>query len=318
MPPLLIGPEEVRELLSPAQCIELMDRAMRSLSEGRVQSPPRLVTRLEGGHFFLMPGTVSRGTVFGAKLVSLLPGNPDRKLPAVQGFVALFDSETGSPLALVDGAAITALRTAAASALATRELARRDASSHGVFGAGLLAREHVCSIASVREIREIRVWARKPERARAFCDRMAAETGLPVVTSGPEEAAACDIVSAVTNSPVPVLEGRWLSPGCHLNLVGAHDPAQREADSDAVASAAVYVDSLAGALKESGDILLPMAEGRIGKDALRGEIGQVLLGAVPGRSDETQITLYKSLGHVAQDLFAADFVYRHALESMAG
>lgn len=312
MPPLLIGPEEVRELLSMAECIEVMDQAMRTLSAGRVDAPARLVIPLDGGHFFLMPGSLADGPVFGAKLVSLLPGNPGSGLPAVQGTVALFDSKTGSPLAFIDGAAITALRTAAASALATRELARPDAASHGVFGAGLLAGEHIRAIACVRPIREVRVWARNPERAGAFCRRMAGETRLPVISATPEEAAACDIVTTVTNSPEPVLQGRWLLPGCHLNLVGAHDPAHREADSDAVAAAAIHVDSRAGALKESGDILVPLGEGRIGKEAIRGEIGQVLLGEVTGRRNGTQITLYKSLGHVAQDLYAAEAVLRRA------
>jgi ornithine cyclodeaminase len=316
--PVLIAASEVHELLPPADCVAVMDRAMRAISTGQFDAPARLVSPVGDGHFFTMPGSMTGGPVFGAKLVSLLPGNPENGLPAVQGLVVLFDQLTGSPLALVDGAAVTCLRTAAASALATRELAREDSASHGVFGAGALAEQHIRSIATVRDIKKTLVWARNPARARAFAARMSAETGMPVESAGHENAAACDVVTLVTNSPKPILEGRWLAPGCHINLVGAHRPEHREADSDTVAGAAVYVDSLDGALEEAGDILIPIAEGRIGESTIVGEIGQVLEGDVPGRQDAMQRTLYKSLGHVAQDLFAADFIFRQSWENRAG
>ena len=313
MAPLLIGAAEVRELLSLAECVPAMERAMRAVSTGGFDAPPRLVSSIEGGHFFTMPGAMAGGPVFGAKLVSLLPGNAERGMPAVQGLVVLFDQQTGSPLALLDGGAVTCLRTAAVSALATRELAREDSRSHGVFGAGALAEQHIRSVAAVRDIRETLVWARNPARARAFATRMAAETGLSVSPASREDAAACDVVTLVTNAPEPVLQGRWLAAGCHLNLVGAHRPDQREADSDAVASAALYVDTRSGALEEAGDILIPIAEGRMGEEAIVGELGQLLEGAVPGRKGVEQRTAYKSLGHVAQDLYAAECIYRRAV-----
>lgn len=318
MGPLMIGAAEVRELLPLAECVPVMDHAMRAVSAGRFDAPARLVSPIEGGHFFTMPGSMRGGPVYGAKLVSLLPGNPERGLPAVQGLVILFDQQTGSSLAVLDGAAVTCLRTAAVSALATRELAREDSASHGIFGAGALAEQHIRSIAAVRDIQETRVWARSPARARAFAERMAAETGLCVAAANREEAAACDVVTLVTNSPEPVLQGRWLAPGCHLNLVGAHRPDHREADSDVIASAAVYVDTLTGALEEAGDILIPIAEGRMGRDAIVGEIGQVLEGTAPGRQVAEHRTVYKSLGHVAQDLFAAECIYRRALDAGMG
>lgn len=307
---LQIGASEVRERLSINDCIEVMERAMRALSGGRIDAPQRQVSALPAGHFFLMPGAMADGPVFGAKLVSLVPSNPEHGLPVVQGFVALFDQASGSPLALVDGAEITCLRTAAVSALATRTLAREDARSHGIFGAGRLAAEHLRAIAAVRPVAETRVWARDPGKARAFAERQGEETGLDVVACGPQDAAACDIVTTVTNAPDPVLQGRWLQPGSHLNLVGAHRPDQREADSDAVAGAAVYVDSLAGAMQEAGDLLIPMGEGRFAEAGIRGELGAVLAGTANGRRSDRERTVFKSLGHVAQDLYAAEAVYR--------
>lgn len=307
---LQIGASEVRAMLSMEDCIEAMDRAMRALSAGSIEAPPRRVSDLPRGHFFLMPGAMADGSVFGAKLVSLLPSNPERGLPAVQGFVALFDLDSGAPLALLDGAEITSLRTAAVSALATRTLARDDASSHGIFGAGRLAAEHLRAIAAVRPLTETRVWARDPGKAHAFAGRLREETGLAVIACGPEKTAACDIVTTVTNAPEPILQGCWLQPGSHLNLVGAHRPDHREADADAVNGAAVYVDSRAAAMREAGDLLIPLGEGRFDESGIRGELGEVLARSAGGRRDPAERTVFKSLGHVAQDLYAAEAVYR--------
>jgi ornithine cyclodeaminase len=304
-----------------AACIRLMDQAMRAFSAARTVIPVRQVMPLEEdrGYFFLMPGSMSDSPFYGAKIASLQPGNPKLGKPTVQGFVALFERESGKPVALLDGAEITAMRTAAASALATRELARRNARSHGVFGNGVLASAHIEAIACVRRIEDVLVWGRKHKNARRFASEQAERTGIPVrAVNDPAEAAACDIVSTVTNAPEPVVHGRWLHPGCHLNLVGAHAPQHREADSETMAGAAIYVDSLESALKESGDILIPISEGRLTRQDIEGEIGEVLAGAVPGRSNEGQITLYKSLGIVAQDLAAAEFIYCRAVEQGLG
>ena len=154
--------------------------------------------------------------------------------------------------------------------------------------------------------------------ARLLATLEAVACGTPVVATNAAEAAACDIVTTVTNAPEPVLHGRWLSDGCHLNLVGAHDPTHREADSEAVARAAIYVDSMDGALNEAGDILIPLSEGRISEGAIVGEIGSLLAGGAPGRLDAEQVTLYKSLGHAAQDLYAAEAVYRRAVDRGLG
>jgi ornithine cyclodeaminase len=318
---LIVRASEVRNLLPMRQCIETMDRAMRALSRGDADTPKRLLTRLGGSDdfFILMPGAMRDPPLYGAKLVSLQPGNPSAGLPAVQGFIVLFERSSGTPIAMVDGGEITRIRTAAASALATRELARGDAGTHGILGAGAQAASHLEAIACVRDIRQVRVWARDSARARAFASEQSHASGLRVeAVDRAEEASACDIVSVVTNASEPVLKGAWLSQGSHLNLVGAHEPEHREADSDAVAAARIYVDSRAGALQEAGDLLIPMSEGRISSDDIVGELGELLLGSVPGRASEQQITLYKSLGNIVQDLFAAAQVLAAAEDGSVG
>ena len=311
----IISARQVYELLPMPTCIDVMDRAMRAHSAGAISTPPRIIAPLidASGYFAVTPGSMRDPAAYGAKVVSLHPRNPDRGLPAVQGFVTLFDHATGSPVAIIEGAAITALRTAAASGLATRELARPDATSHGIFGAGVLAQTHIDAISAVRGIERVLVWTRDPKKGAKFAEDQSQRTGLDVRATGdPAATAACDIVSCVTGASEPVLRGAWLKPGAHLNLVGSHSPNAREADSDAVARCAIYVDSRKSALTEPGDLLIPIAEGRISADAIIGEIGEVLEGRVPGRKNGQQITLYKSLGVVAQDLFAAGHVLRAA------
>jgi ornithine cyclodeaminase len=318
---LIIGEAEVHDLLPMDECIDVMGQAMRAFSAGDVGVPARTIAPLEGGEdfFILMPGEAREPAMYGAKIVSLHPGNPPRGRPAVQGFVAVFDRSTGAPAALVDGAAVTAIRTAAASALATRALAREGASSHGIFGAGVQAACHLRAISLVRPVDRVLVWGRDHGKAQEFAAEHAT-VGGPEVTAveDPRIAAACDVLSVATNSPEPVLMGDWLRPGAHINLVGAHEAEHREADTEAVAKSTIYVDSLNGALAEAGDILIPMSAGAIGREAIAGEIGEVLLGSAPGRKNERQITLYKSLGTVAQDLFATAHVLGKARASGKG
>jgi ornithine cyclodeaminase/alanine dehydrogenase-like protein (mu-crystallin family) len=318
---LVIRAADVRNLLPMAECIDVMDRAMRAFSAKTVKTPSRIIASLDGdsGYFILMPGEMKSPPVYGAKIVGLHPGNPAQGRPAVQGFVTLFDRNTGAPVALVDGAKITATRTAAASALATRVLARKNASSHGIFGTGVQAASHLDSVSLVRDIKSVFIWGRDHEKAREFARVHAEQSGIQIIAvENPAEAANCDIISLVTNSPEPVLQGTWLQPGAHLNLVGAHEPHDREVDSEAVSRSTIYVDSREGALSEAGDLLIPIAEGTISEKDIVGEIGNVLLDNRPGRKNEQQITLYKSLGIVAQDLYAAEHVFSKALKSGRG
>jgi ornithine cyclodeaminase len=283
--------------------------------------PLRLFTPLadDSGSLGLMPGSALDPPFFGAKVISLRFDNPAKGLPTVQGYVSLFDHDTGTPVALIEGSSVTAIRTAAASGLATRELARQDARSHGVFGTGVQAVTHIDAVACVREIDRVVVWGRDADKARRFAAQQSARTRLEVTaTDDPAYAARCDVVSTVTAATQPILRGEWLQPGCHLNLVGVHTPDAREVDTDAVRRSRVYVDLMESAMNEAGDLLVPIAEGTIDEAHILGEIGQVLAGAVPGRTGDGDITLYKSLGIVAQDLFAAARVYARALEDGAG
>lgn len=307
----VLSAADIHRLLPMKQCIEIMDSAMRAVSSGNFSIPLRMFIPLadSNAHLGLMPGSIPNLPVYGAKIISLHPGNPASGVPAIQGFVALFDKETGTPAALVDGAAITAIRTAAASALATRVLARCDASSHGVFGTGVQAATHIEAIACVRDIDSVLVWARDMHKAKQFAVLQSERTGLDVsATQSAEKAASCDIVSTVTGATEPVLEGTWLMPGAHVNLVGAHTPTTREADSETLRRASIYVDLLESARIEAGDILIPIEEGSICEQDIVGEIGQVLARDIGGRNNDEQITLYISLGIVVQDLFAASYV----------
>jgi len=309
----LIDAAAVRRILTMPACIEVLDRAMRAVSRGELTAPPRLFVPFpdSDASLGLMPGIAAALDVFGAKIVSLTPKNPARDLPAVQGFIALFERETGTPVALIEGAIVTAIRTAAASGLATRELARADAKSHGIFGTGVQAVSHIDAVAAVRNIERIVIWGRNSERASTLAAQQAERTGLDVVaTDDPQLAAACDVISTVTGARKPILKGRWLRPGAHVNVVGAHEPTARETDSALIAAARVYVDSLDAAMKESGDVLIPLHEGAIEADRVIGEIGQLLEGAIAGRRGDDETTVYKSLGVVAQDLFAADYIFR--------
>jgi ornithine cyclodeaminase len=318
----ILDAARVRAALPMADCIEAMDVAMRGASDGSIQAPLRTVVPLgEGGDAFLaMPGAAVAAGVHGAKLVSLHRGNPAHGRPAVQGCVVLFDGATGAPVALLDGAEITALRTAAASALATRVLARAAAATLGILGCSVQADAHLEALCCVREIREVRVWGRDPAKARAFVARHSAQSTAPVVVAvdSAAEAAGCDVVCVVTGAHDPVIEGRWVRPGAHVNLVGAHTATSREADSALVANSRVYVDSRLSARNEAGDLLIPEREGAIGPDHVVGEIGEVLLQRVPGRRDDREVTVYKSLGLFAQDLLAAKRALDRHRELAAG
>jgi len=317
----VINAAEVRELLALGECVDAMGAAMRSASAGTVKVPPRLIMPLfdDSALLGLMPGSASEPKVYGAKVISLHPANPAQGRPAIQGFVTLFDHDTGTPVAIIEGGEITAIRTAAASGLATRCLSRPNSRSHGIFGTGVQAVTHIDAIASVRPIEEVLIWGRDSSKARAMAEEQAKRTGLAIrATKDPEQAAACDIVSTVTGANEPILHGRWVRAGCHVNLVGAHSPKAREADSDLIAKARIYTDLLESLFNEGGDVLIPIDEGRIERSYVKGEIGKVLSGEIEGRSGDDDVTLYKSLGITAQDLYAAHLVYAKALAVGAG
>jgi ornithine cyclodeaminase len=228
-----------------------------------------------------------------------------------QGLVILFDPDTGAPVAAVHAGEITAIRTAAASAVATDALARPDASRMAILGYGEQAATHARAIAMVRRLAAITVWGRSPDRAQDFADRMSAELDLPI-TASPEVRAAvaeADIVCTVSHASEPILLGKWLRPGTHVNIVGSSRPGPVEVDNDLVVRARFIADSREGVLAQGAEFLRAKAAGLIGDDHVVAEIGQVLAGDIVGRRNDEEITAYKSLGHVVQDLACAWALY---------
>jgi ornithine cyclodeaminase len=303
------------ELLSVKDCIQVVREAMIAFSQDNVQVPLRSSIPMEKGKSMLfMPGACKELGFYGGKLISLHSDNAQRGLPSIQGVIVLFDYETGEPKAIIEGTSVTGLRTAAASALATQLLARSEAKTLGIYGAGLQAETHIDAIAAVRPIESVLIWARNHDSAIAFADHQSKRTGLSIrAVSDPAEVADSDIICTVTAAAEPVLKGEWVKPGAHINLIGSHSLSAREADTELIVNSRVYVDSLASTTAEAGDIMIPVQEGAIDMDHILGEIGQVASSDIAGRSDDKQITLYKSLGITAQDLFAAVFIYRRFL-----
>ncbi len=305
----------VMESVSMETCIDLMATTMVAVSRAEAAMPLRSVVPMgeSGSAFVVMPGALGRPPVFGAKLISYFPKNT--KLPVIQGVIALFDGDSGRLKALVDAASVTAVRTAAASGMATRALAREDATTLALLGCGVQAEHHLRAMRAVRPLEQVFVWGRSLDKAKAFAERRAGG-GLKVeaVPDARTAVEAADIVCTVTNSPTPVLEGSWLKPGAHLNLVGAFTPATREADTGAILRARVFVEIREFALREAGDLLIPIAEGRVTAAHVVGEIADVLTGAVPGRQSASDITAYKSLGNVAQDLATAGYAHEQAVK----
>ena len=306
---LVINRAAFEALVPMEDAIAIVDAAMRALSAGRVDAPQRTIMAVNPAmRLGFMPGAMSGIGRFGLKVVSLSSDAPRFGLPSHQGLMLLFDDATGRPLCALDCHALTRVRTAAASAVATRALARADAKTLAIIGCGDLAGPHVEAISAVRPIERVVVWGRDREKAAAFAETGAVVSGLKIDVADRVEAAAveADIICTLTGSSTPLLEGAWLKPGQHVNLVGSSIRAAREVDDETVVRGYFIADSRAHALAQAGELCHAIEQGRVGEDHLKGEIGDVLAGRVAGRSGSGQITIYKSLGHVAQDIAVAD------------
>lgn len=319
---LLIAQGDVSRLLPMAACVDLMAETLRTLSRGDAVLPLRTAVWLpdRSGLLGVMPAYLGAPRAMGLKAVSVMPGNHGTPYDSHQGVVLLFEIEHGSLLAVIDASSITEIRTAAVSAAATRALAREGAGDLAILGSGVQAGSHLEAMRAARPITRVRVWSRDPAHARAFAKRESARHRVPVESIADARAAVerADLICTTTASREPVLRGEWISPGAHINAVGSSFAAGRELDTAAVMRARLYVDRLESALHEAGDFLIPRAEGAIGEDHIVGEVGDVLLGRIPGRRSEDEITLFKSLGLAVEDLAAAHHVYQKALESGAG
>lgn len=318
---IVIGREAVRARLTWAVCIPLVREALIALSQGRTRQALRAIIDLDDGRAFgVMPGSMGPGEVFGAKLISVFPENFAKGRQSHQGLVAVFDPQTGEVAAIVHAGEITAIRTAAASAVATDALARPDASVLAILGYGEQAREHAHAMAQVRPLSELRVWGRSAERAAAFAADVEAALGLPVRAAGSarEAVAGADIICTTTAAAEPVLLGDWVAAGAHVNLVGSSRAGPVECDDALVARARFFADHAAGVRAQGAEWLKALASGAVGEDHLLGEIGEVLDGRLAGRLSPDDVTVYKSLGSIVQDLASAWRLYQDALANGGG
>ena len=304
---LILNEHDVAELLTMQECTGVMEEALTALANGEVFNPLRFPIRAPGapGLLGLMPAWRGGTTpVYGLKEVCVFPGNPARGLDTHLGAVLLHSGDTGELLAVINAAAVTAIRTAAVSAVATRLLAREDASVLAILGAGVQARTHLEAIPLVRNINDVRVYSRSGAKGALASH---------AVESAEEAVRGADIIVTATNSKEPVLRREWISEGAHINAVGSSIAAARELDSATVAAASLFVDRRESTVNESGDYLFALREGAIsGPEHIRGEIGELLTGRAEGRKSEDEITLFKSLGLAVEDLAAASFLYDKA------
>ena len=319
---LIVSSADVRRALPMSDCIEAVERAMRAFSTGGADVPLRTVMQLPGGRNFfgVMPGYLDDPRGLGAKIITVYPDNAKLGLPSHLGLVLLFDAQIGFPLAVMDAAEITAIRTAAASAVATRALARKDASHLAILGTGEQAVTHLEAISQVRTLASVRVWGRSIEKAELFAEEQGGKLSARIEVSKTAEDAVqdADIICTVTASREPVLNGAWLRRGAHVNLVGASRPNAREADDDVVTRSRFFVDSRTSARAEAGELKHATDAGLVSEGHVLGEIGDVLNGSVVGRAGDQDITVYKSLGVAAQDLAAAHVIYERAVRDGLG
>lgn len=313
---------EVRALLPMSECVELMHRTMIAVSEGRALLPLRSVLVMPDGRGMMgnMPGFLAEPECFGVKLVSLMPHNKPPQYSSHLGLVILFESEHGCPVALLDAAEITAIRTAAASGMATRLLARPDAGDLALLGAGEQAQSHLAAMLAVRALRRVRVWARDSGKAAAFAAAEASRHGIAIETSASvqEAVAGADIICTLTKAREPILLGDWLSPGVHLNVVGSSVATTAEIDIPAVVKARFFVDYRDSTIHEGGEYLRALRVQAITPEHILAEIGEVANGSKVGRRSASDVTLYKSLGIAPQDLASAHFLLEKARASGVG
>lgn len=320
---LILNEAEVVQLLPMAECIEVMEQALRLLARGEVSQPLRTVfkpTEVKGVLAMMPAFRAGEEPLFGLKAICVFPGNAAIGKDAHQGGVLLFSGETGELMAIVNASAITSIRTAAVSAVATRSLAREAASELAIIGAGVQARAHLGAIACVRKISRVRIAARRFESAQQFAKEMQPQFSFPIEPVETSEAAVRDagMIVTATTSREPVIRREWISPGTHINAIGTYSPAAREIDTATMAAATLFVDRRESALNEAGDYLIAAKEDAIGPEHIRAELGEVLIGAHAGRSSPDEITVFKSLGLAVEDLAAVAHVYQKAQRQGVG
>lgn len=307
----VINAAAVRRLLPMAECIRLMRRAFEVVATGEAIQPIRHALQHPAGRGLLgwMPGYVSNPEWLGIKVVAVFAPDAAGLLGSHQGMVLLFDATNGRPVAVIDAGEVTAIRTAAATAVATDVLAPVSAVSLGVLGTGEQAGRHVEALTQIRPFKSVLIWGRDGTHARTLAAELASHCPAAIVTvETAREAASCDVVCTTTAARDPILFGEWLRPGQHLNVVGSSIPSTSEVDEAAVARGRLFVDFRDSALALAGDIRRAKAAGLIDDDHIIGCIGEVLLGRIRGRLSAADITIFKSLGMASEDLIACDYV----------
>jgi alanine dehydrogenase len=313
---LFLSAAEVRRALPMREAVEVLKAAFAALSAGEVVMPVRSQVQVPEHHgdLLLMPCYQPSATMLSLKAITVFDGNPARGLPRIQALVTLFDGATGTPLAIMDGAAVTALRTGAASGAATDLLARPDSAVVAILGAGAQARTQLEAVCAVRPIRSARVFDARPQAAEAYAREMTPVVGLEVSATATtaEAVRGADIICAATPARTPVFADGDLQAGAHINAIGSYHPTVQEVPTETVVRARVVVDHREAALAEAGDLLVPIQQGRFSADRIAAELGEIVSGTKPGRVAGDEITLFKSVGVAIQDLAAAARVLANA------
>ena len=319
---LVLSERDVQKLLNIEELIQALEQAHIQYSTGKAVMPVRLVVPLPQihGRITSMPGYLRQDKALGMKVVTYFQNNPKQDLPAILATIMLFSAETGKLIAAIDGSFITAIRTACASAMATKGLANPNAPVAGILGAGVQARAHIQALCRVKKLQRIKIYSPLGISAERVRQELESEVGvdIEVVSSAEDTVRGADLVVTVTTAKEPVLELEWLKPGAHINAVGSHRPDLREIDGTTLARSKVVVDSREAVMAECGDILLAIKEKAITENSIHAEIGEVLAGTKPGRTSADEITLYKSVGIAIQDVAAAHLIYHKALEKKIG
>ena len=318
---MILGQEDIIKLLPMGECIDLMEQAFKQLSISGATIYPRSKVVVDSNKILgFMPAYFPAIEKAGIKVTTVYPGNSGTRYHVHQGVVLLFETENGSLQAIIDAAEITTIRTGAASGLATRILSRQDAAKLAIIGAGTQGSCHLEAITLVRDIKRVKVYDYLPERAETFARRESKTYNIQIeaVKSVAEAACDADIICIATPASEPVLKGEWVSPGAHINSVGFGGPASRELDAALLNRSKIYVDYLETVLHDCGDVVMPLQKGEIDQSAILGGLGDILTGKIESRKDDNEITLFKSAGVAVQDLSAADYIYKKALNLGAG
>lgn len=320
----LLSKQDVKEVLDMKETIEILEKAFNNLATEQAVMPQRtpITTPDHGGLALFMPAYLKGMSAIGAKIVTVYKNNPTKyDMPTVLGTIILLDEKTGAPIAVMDGGYLTAMRTGGVAGLATKFLGRNNAKVHTMFGTGGMARAHAWAVDCARDIEKLVLYSIDPiEKRETFRDDLGdIIKGDIALSDDPEKAVAdADIVTLITSAKEPIVNGDWFKPGTHINAVGSHAPTMRELDSDTVVRSKVICDLVDACKAEAGDFMIPVDEGKWSWEKVHGSLGDVIAGKIPGRENDDEITLFKSVGLAIQDISTAFHVYTKALEKRVG